>query len=232
MSIKRLRNLLKARPARKSYSQCGEDLIVAFLVYGYLGFEKPSYLDIGAYDPVTLSNTFLFYQNGSSGVCVEPDPFLYAKIKRRRQRDTCLNVGVGISKERTADFYVMSTKALNTFSKTEAQRYSQMTQTVQQVIELPLMTINEVIERHFNPHPNFVSLDTEGMDLAIIESLDFARYRPEVFCIETLTYSEDKSEQKIQDIIDYMGANGYLVYADTHINTIFVDQASWAARRS
>jgi FkbM family methyltransferase len=229
--MKRLSQLFKG-PHKTSYSQCGEDLIAAFLLYGYLGLAKPSYLDIGAHDPVVLSNTFLFYQNGSSGVCVEPDPLLHTKIKRRRRRDTCLNVGVGSSSENSADFYVMSTKALSTFSKVDAQRYSQMTQTIQRVIELPLITINEVIERHFAPHPNFISLDTEGMDLAIIKSLDFGRYRPEVFCIETLTYTEDKSEEKIPDIIDYMRANGYLVYADTYINTIFVERESWSARRS
>jgi FkbM family methyltransferase len=230
--MKLLRQLLQT-PHKTSYSQCGEDLIAAFLLYSHLGLTTPSYLDIGAHHPIALSNTFLLYKNGSSGVCVEPDPLLHAKIKRRRKRDTCLNVGVGSSDESSADFYIMSTRALSTFSKAVSQQYSQyQTQTIQQVIQVPLVTINEVIEQHFSPYPNFVSLDTEGMDLAIIRSLDFARYRPQVFCIETLTYTEDKSEQKIQDIIDYMRGNDYLVYADTYINTIFVEQDSWSARKS
>ncbi|HBB86417.1 MAG TPA: FkbM family methyltransferase [Blastocatellia bacterium] len=230
--MKLLTRLLKS-PRKISYSQCGEDLIVAFLLYGHLGLTKPTYLDIGAHHPVILSNTFLFYQNGSSGVCVEADPLLYAKIKRRRKRDTCLNVGVGASDAKSANFYLMSTKALSTFSEVESQRYSQyQTHTIQQVIEVPLVTINNVIEQYFDPFPNFVSLDTEGLDLAIIKSLDFERYRPQVFCIETVTYTEDKSEEKIQDIITYMKANNYMVYADTYINTIFVEQDSWLARKA
>lgn len=228
----KFRQLLQKR-YKISYSQCGEDLIAAFLLYGPLGLTKPSYLDIGAHHPVHLSNTFLFYQKGSSGVCVEPDPLLHAKIKRRRRRDTVLNIGVGSSAESSAEFYIMSAKALSTFSKAESQRYSQyQSQKIEQVIELPLVTINEVIEEHFNPYPNFVSLDTEGMDLAIIKSLDFAKYRPQVFCIETLTYTENKSEEKIQEIIDYMCANRYSVYADTYINTIFVDKDSWLSRKA
>jgi len=224
------RRLLK-KSYKVSYSQCGEDLISAFVLYGHLGFTKPSYLDIGAHDAVLLSNTFLFYQNGSSGVCVEPDPVLHGQLKQRRKRDICLNVGVGSTNVQTAEFYRMSTKALSTFSKAESERYIQYgSQTIEKVLEIPLLTINELMEKYFDPHPNFVSLDTEGMDAAIIKSLDFGRYRPEVICIETLTYTEDHSEEKIQEIIDYMVSNRYFVYADTFINTIFVEQDSWLSR--
>src|ERR1044072_1778699 len=213
----RILSRLLQRPHKVSYSQCGEDLIAAFLMYGHLGLETPSYLDIGAHHPCVLSNTFLFYQKGSSGVCIEADPLLHAKIKRKRKRDTCLNVGVGASEAKSANFYVMTTKALSTFSKAESERYSQLhNQKIQKVIDVPVVTINEVINQYFKPFPNFVSLDTEGLDLAIIKSLDFERYRPQVFCIETVTYTQDKSEEKIQEIIDYMLAKRYMVYADTY----------------
>jgi hypothetical protein len=81
-----------------------------------------------------------------------------------------------------------------------------------------------VIARHFHPCPNLVSLDTEGMDLAILESLDFQKYRPEVFCIETLTNTEDR---KMIEIVEFMLSKGYVVYADTFVNTIFVEQQCW-----
>lgn len=42
-----------------SYSQCGEDRILAF-IFRSLGIDKPSYLDIGAHHPYMLNNTMYF----------------------------------------------------------------------------------------------------------------------------------------------------------------------------
>jgi len=213
-----------------SYSQCGEDLIVAF-VFGALKLSGWTYLDIGAHHPTEISNTYLFYSKGHRGVCVEPDPTLFAEIKRVRAEDVCLNVGVGANEETAADFFVMTSKSLNTFSKTDAERYrTYAQQDIETVIRLPLVSINTLAEKYFEPHPNFVSLDIEGLDFEVLRTFDFERFRPEVFCIETLTYTTDKTERKITEIMELMTSKGYFSYADTFINTIFVKRDSWAAR--
>lgn len=215
--------------SKKSYAQCGEDLILQYL-FRVLGIEHVRYLDLGAHHPSYLSNTFLFYQNGGRGVCVEPDPSLYAEFLTKRPNDTLLNCGVGVIAG-MADFYVMGTSTLNTFSREEAERYvSYGQQRILKTIRIELKTINEIIAQNFEQAPNLVSLDVEGFDYAIMQSFDFSRYRPEVFCLETLTYTEDKSERKLTEIIDMMHANDYLTYADTYINTIFVDGAAWKKR--
>jgi hypothetical protein len=46
----------------------------------------------------------------------------------------------------------------------------------------------------------------------------------EVFCIETLTYAEDKTERKIPEIANFIRDMGYYIYADTYINTIFIEK--------
>ena len=46
---------------KNSYSQCGEDLIVEFILNG-LKIKHPTYMDIGAHHPFYLSNTALFTQ--------------------------------------------------------------------------------------------------------------------------------------------------------------------------
>lgn len=215
-----------------SHSQCGEDLIARF-VFDALGIEKPSYLDIGAYHPAYLSNTFLFYRQQGRGVLVEPDPILFAEIKKVRTRDTCLNAGVGTGRADKADFYIMTTKTLNTFSKQDAEKYQEYgNQKIERIIQVPLLSINAIIKEHFASPPNFVSIDIEGLDLEVLKTFDFTASRPEVFCIETLTYTEDKTEEKIEEIAELMIGNGYLAYADTYINTIFIDKAAWLNRKS
>lgn len=97
-------------------------------------------------------------------------------------------------------------------------------------IKIELKVINEILEKYFERCPNLVSLDVEGMDYEILDSFDFRKYRPDVFCLETLSYNEDKSERKLTEIIDLMHENDYLTYADTYVNTIFVDKAAWDGR--
>ncbi len=212
---------------RTSYSQCGEDLILEHL-FQYLRVEQPSYLDIGAHHPTFLSNTYRFYLKGCSGVCVEPDPVLFEPLRAARPRDVCLNVGVGTSEAGEAEFYVMSARTLNTFSKEDAERYqSYGTHRIQEVARLPLLPVNSILEKYFASRPDFVSLDVEGLDFEILESFDFSKFRPPAFCVETLTYAEDNTQEKTKEVIDLMSSRGYFVYADTYINTIFVDEEMW-----
>jgi len=165
-------------------------------------------------------------------VCVEADPALHGKIARKRPGDICLNIGVGTSGQGSAPFYIMSTPTLNTFSREEAERYrSYGRERILKVVDMPLETVNRIVAKHLPGGVNFISLDVEGMDLPILESIDFSACHPQVFCVETLTYTEDKSERKIGEILSFMATNGYMNYADTYLNTIFVDRDAWASRK-
>lgn len=212
-----------------SYAQCGEDLIMQYL-FMTIGINKIIYLDVGAYHPTYMSNTYLFYVNGGHGVCIEPDPSLFRQFQAKRPRDRHLNCGVGITGG-AADFFVMSNTTLNTFSKEEAERYeSHGNQRIEKIVRTELKTISEIIDRYVEKCPNLISLDTEGMDFLILQDFDFKKYRPEVFCVETLTYAEDKSERKLKEIVELMREHDYFPYADTYINTIFVDNTAWNNR--
>lgn len=213
---------------RSSFAQSGEDIIIADL-FTRLGIINPTYLDIGANDPVSLSNTYRLYKKGSSGVCIEPNPVLYKKILSKRTRDICINAGVAFDERREADYYVFSPKAhgFNTFSKIEAEFWEHTgTESlgkfnIKKIVKTQLIDVNEIIEKYFQPHPNFISIDVEGLDLPIIKTINFDKYKPEVFCVETLGYSAADKETKNNDVVDFFIDKGYFVYADTYINTIF-----------
>ena len=232
--LKNYINFLKSKFNKKphiSYSQCGEDLIVCY-IFQYLGINKPTYFDIGAHHPFHTSNTALLYKNGSSGVCVEPNPALFKYIQKKRKKDVCLNVGVGIdSGQKTSNFYIMSSSGLSTFSKSEAERFSKNEgQKIELVIKMPILSVNKIISENFKNKPNFVSIDIEGLDFEVLNNFDFGKYRPEVFCVETLTYAKHAKGQKLNNIIEFMKEKNYFVYADTYINTIFVDNNLWARK--
>lgn len=228
MNLKRF--LSKCRSAYKiltakasvSYSQSGEDVIVNYLFNTY-NITNPTYLEIGTNYPIKCNNTFYFYNRGSRGVCIEPDSEMYKVIKKVRPHDTVLNVGIGISDVKEAIFYLFpgEVNGWSTFSKEEAELREKKSGIKPKEVIVPLRSINSVIEQYFNPWPNFISLDVEGLDLQILRSMDFDRFKPEVICVETITFSTNNTEEKINDIAAFMHMKGYITYADTHINTIF-----------
>jgi FkbM family methyltransferase len=225
--LRALLSRVRSLPGKRSFSQCGEDLIVDY-VLKQMGINLPSYLDVGAYDPVGLSNTYLFYARGARGVCLEPNPKLYAKLASKRKRDTCINAGIGPETVENAPFFVMEPDTLSTFSREVAERYeAEEGCAIRETLSVPTYRLNDILARHFSGRPNFVSLDTEGTEYHILERFDFSAFRPQVFVIETLTYTVERVTTKETAIRDLMGDNGYFLYADTWINSIFVDKHSF-----
>ncbi|HSB92121.1 MAG TPA: FkbM family methyltransferase [Flavitalea sp.] len=205
-----------------SYSQAGEDQLIRYL-FQSLGIEDPTYLDIGANHPYICSNTFLFYSRGSKGVCIEPDEDCFTLLKKCRRRDILLQAAIS-STPGTAELYVFPDPytGWNTLSKTEAESRQQQTGIqIRKVTPIPVLHINDVMSKYFNPHPNLLSLDVEGLDLEILESIDFDKHCPEVICVETITFSMNQEEQKISEIASFLLSKNYFIFGDTHVNTIF-----------
>ena len=224
--LRRLRIALRREDYQTSYAQCGEDIILRFL-FDLLEIPHPTYLDIGAHHATCLSNTYLFYRTGSRGVCVEPDPVLLKAFKLKRPGDRCLNIGISAGASEKLLFYIFNDPTLNTFAEKVRDEQIRAGRKLEKTLEVSVLPINEVLQNYFTSCPNFISLDTEGMDLAILQKCDFAQFRPEAFCIETLT---NLSERKMTEIIEFMAAKDYTIYGDTYINTIFVDRHRWFLR--
>lgn len=214
-----------------SYSQCGEDRILAF-IFRSLGIDKPSYLDIGAHHPYMLNNTYVFYRQGGRGINVEPDPILFSAIAKARPKDVNLQIGIGPEKGEQS-FYLMDVPTLNTFSENEARKYCEKSQhRIDKVVKIQVDTVCNVIHEHCKGRfPDFLTLDAEGMDEIILDSIEFSKSKPLVICVETLEYSRKKMPKKNLAIADKLSCHGYFVYADTYINTIFVLQDHWEDRR-
>lgn len=208
-----------------SYSQCGEDLIVRY-IFDSLKVPSPVYLDIGAHHPTFLSNTFLLYEQGARGINIEPDTTLFEAFAKQRSRDINLNVGIS-DQEGELPFYVMSTPTLNTFSEADAQAaVAQGRVKIDRVLPVRVRPINVVLEENLQGKSlDFLSIDVEGLDFIILRSMDFSRWRPKVICVETITYSEANKGEKIPQISGLLQDLGYEAYADTHINTIFLDRS-------
>lgn len=229
MNIKRILAKLKVvrqlfrGTASYSFSQVGEDIIIKAL-FRDLGITSPQYLEIGSNHPIVDNNTYLFYLTGGKGVCIEPDKVLYDLIKQYRPKDIVLNVGIGINGMKEADFYSFPQPytGWNTFSKSEAdKRVAEAGVHFSEAKKVTMIGVNELIRNYFKSGVDVLSLDVEGLDLAIIKELDFTVHQPKIICIETVLFSNTHKKVKNQELIDYILGKNYFIYADTYINTIF-----------
>ncbi|MBY0513802.1 MAG: FkbM family methyltransferase [Gemmataceae bacterium] len=214
----------KPPPAfRPSFAQAGEDAVVSF-IFAYLKLDQPSYIDIGAADPVKWNNTYYFYLQGCRGILVEPNVDLIPKLKAERPDDTILNIGIG-PENTTADYYRLSEPGWNTFDKDEAEeaiRNSGGRERVVEVVKMPLVNVNDVLAKHYGGKtPDFFSIDVEGLDLAILKSLDWAKHRPKVICVETVVNGTTGERSEVAAFLDQ---KGFAARASTFINTVFVDK--------
>lgn len=214
------------RHGRVSYAQAGEDVIAAYF-FEHFKITDITYLDIGAWEPILINNTYFFYERGHRGVLVEPNVDVSERLRTVRPRDTTLVAGIGFGKpgvKELADYYVMTNPAWSTFDKAEAEHQAKASNgnvTIKEVRKMPLLNINDVMAEHFGGKaPTFVSIDAEGLHLAILKSIDFERFRPRVICAETLVSAESHT---IPEIPEFMATQGYVARGGSFVNTIFVD---------
>lgn len=223
--ITALKNLVYPK-YRKSYAQCAEDLLVRY-IFNLRGIKNPTYLDIGANDPLRLSNTALFYNTGSTGINIEANPMLINAFKRQRPRDINLNVGISDKKEEL-DFFLMEDNTLSTFSKSEAEAMVKNGHRILETKKVELVNIGYILEKYCNNiFPDFLSIDVEGLDFAILKSIDYSRSRPKVICVEAAEHSPIGAGARRDDLIDFLCSKGFYEYANTNLNAIMVDKDFW-----
>jgi FkbM family methyltransferase len=181
-------------PSIVSYSASGEDL----LSWSWISALEPEpskirYLDIGAAHRSRLSNTFLFYARGSSGVLVEPDPDQAAALAAARPRDIIIDAGIAFDDRRSATLFKTTNPLFNSFSREQAESIVKQSQSwhpsqrqkIEGSIETKLVSANEILEEHFEGAPlHLLSIDAEGANFDIFRSIDFGRFSPMVICIE------------------------------------------------
>lgn len=213
--------------AKISYSQCGEDLLISY-VFALRGISKPTYIDIGANDPYVLSNTAIFYERGSRGINVEANPLLVSTFNICRPDDKNIHAGVA-DQSGEALFFILSDASLSTFSeKAVREQVEEHGRKITSSITVPLLTLNEIVDQYCaGVFPDLLNIDTEGLDLEILNSADFSNSKPKVICAETAEYSPTGSGRKRGDFISLVESKGYYAYADTNLNTIFVERNFW-----
>lgn len=206
-----------------SWSQAGEDaMLLPFLGdrrddASYKGF----YVDVGAHHPVLFSNTKIFSDRGWRGINVDASADAIDKLKRERSRDINVNVGIGVESGEL-DYYRMSLPAMNTFSREFAEKSAKEGVKILGVVKVPVVTLREILERYLpcGQHIDFMSIDCEGLDLSILKSNDWTRYRPDFILVEIHTGGKNW-EIPTCPVTRFMNEQGYEFVGQGVVTTLY-----------
>jgi hypothetical protein len=149
------------------YSQNNEEQVIK----EYFGDFKGRFLDLGAYDGKTFSNTHQLALDGWNGVCVEASARPFASLcdlYRENQDIVLVNACIlpdVLTAENIIPFYDSQGDAISTFDKLLTERW---TETKWRKTWVMPMYFSQ-IERAFGNDYDFVNIDIEGgtIDLAI-----------------------------------------------------------------
>ncbi len=186
-----------------SYSQEGEDLVLKRI----FGEQKTGFfVDIGAHHPKRFSNTYIFYLQGWRGINIDPLPGTKALFDKERPED--INIEVGISEiENELTYYAFNEPALNTFDKVEAYKKNELKHYfIKEETIIKTYPLSSILEKHLNPNQqiDFMSIDVEGLDLQVLKSNNWFKFKPRIILVEELRTS-------ISQIIKESLTHSYLI---------------------
>ncbi len=148
------------------------------------------FLDIGAFDGVTWSNTLFFEREmGWTGLCVEASPTRFAALRQARSTP-CLNIALS-DFEGEAEFLdimngpVMMGGLWDAFDPDQRAFVESITQESRR-ITVPVRRLDRLLAEHGISHVHYCSIDVEGAEMRIIDSIDFDRVTIDVFTLENI----------------------------------------------
>jgi FkbM family methyltransferase len=204
------------------YSQYGQDRYLAEQMFP--GRTDGFFVDIGAHDGVTFSNSLHFERLGWKGICIEPNPEVFKQLRERRSCE-CLNTCVSeVSGEvefnmvvavAEGDFTNMLSGIHNKYDKRHMRRFErEVAETGGRLerVKVPSRRFNECVPA--GTRIDFVSIDTEGAELAVLQSIDFDAVDIQCFVIEN-NYGD-------ASILDFMKARGYSLKTTLKVDQVYV----------
>lgn len=200
-------------------SQLGQD---RFVDEFFNKKEGLTFLDIGAHDGVTISNTFFLEKERNwNGICIEAQPYVFEQLKHNRNC-TCINVAVS-NFEGITDFTYIEGYANMLSGISSSYNEAHMNRIKDEVsyhggrvttIKVPVKKLQTIIEENNLFEIDFCSIDTEGSELEILESIDYTKTLVKVIIVEN-NYGESKIES-------FLKIKGYKLYSKLEWDDVFV----------
>lgn len=214
---------------RKTYSDDHEDELIWKLLGGVRTF-----IDVGANDGVSCSNTVLAALRGAQGLCFEPNPSVFGKLQsfyRWAARVECVQEGIS---DFRGNLELRCDGLLSAMVSTEDAALSRLLSQYQnrdaEIISVPVRRLDYWLARRpMLAGYDLISIDVEGHELSVLRGIDWDRCaKPaRAFVIETHSVNAEGLEWRHRDM-DAINAllelQKYVAVATTRNNSVWVHE--------
>lgn len=177
-----------------TYSQCGQDEYIknTFFINKVNGY----YIDIGANNGITASNTKMFEELGWNGICIEPNPDIYQQLIKNR-KCICVEGAISNIDQEYVEFCQiegyseMLSGILDTYDENHKRRIlneQQIYGGTRKKIKVKNFRFSDIVTEK---NIDYLSIDTEGSELGIVKSINFNEYDIEIISVENNSNTND-----------------------------------------
>jgi len=166
----------------------------------YIGnIENGYYIEAGAYDGIFQSNTkFLEEELNWTGILIEPSPTIFLELEKNRPNNININKCLVASKYK---FKTINGSFDNgPMSSVGNMRYIENAK----LIDVPCEPLYKILDYLDIPKIDFMTIDTEGYELDVLDGLHLDKYKPIYLLVEI--YEINKEE-----MINYLIAYDYIL---------------------
>ena len=178
---------------------------------------KGHFIEIGANDGVSQTNSALLEAAGWTGIMIEPVPRLYARCLRSRPNvevvhAACVSPEHGKVTIKITDIGLMSFTTEANLSKNQRKEWIKrgkaFAEGQAQDIEVPAKTLSRVLDDCCSRRPDLLLLDVEGAEISVLKGLDFFRHGPAYIVAEDAyddsvkMFLEKKGYQQIRILLE------------------------------
>lgn len=157
----------------KNFSQEGEDL---FLIDFFKNKTEGFYVDVGAFHPFRINNTYALYKKGFRGINIDISATSIDFFNFARPDDTNLNIGASNKFENKIFFSKKNLSFHNTFSKSLAESKIQ-NEPFKKKYTIECKPLTQIIDdtKFSNKKIDFLNIDAEGHDYEVLQGLDLKK---------------------------------------------------------
>lgn len=176
-------------------------------------YKNGFFMDVGAHDGIHINNTLYFERNNNwTGINVEPIKSVYDQLINNRPN--CINLNCAVDEDDgTAEFICnkgyteMISGLKNHYHPDHAARLNhelayQGGST--EIIQVPTKRIETICDEHNIKHINYLSIDVEGAEFAVIKSINFDK-----LFIDIIAFENNYNDASVP-IVNYLLSKGYL----------------------
>ena len=192
------------------YSQYGEDQMLWDFFHGQrIGV----CVEVGGFDGETFSNTLSFEEQGWRAIIVEPMPHYARKIQARRPGATLFACAAGAAPGEARLVIAHGAEVLSTTTAKpdHLDRIRKLGSRMEEVT-VPVRTMDTMLAEAGVAKIDFVTIDVEGGELAVLAGFDLTRWQPRIVILEN---NDSKHCDMLQNV---MLQRGYHYFTSTGCN--------------